>query len=156
MSDDDSADSTDPKVSSCRKLQGPTVRFQSTVKVHRHQLILGDHPDVSSGVPLMLDWDVSESETSLLNDQHSTPVKLSAYVRETIASAKHCKKELVNAREEVRSIKSSRQRNSLDKNYRWWWREIRIRKRYPSKKLSLPSESTPTRGILLGFRLWRR
>lgn len=99
-----------------------SVSFCNTVSVHHHPLILGDHPAVRNGVPLMLDWTALYSEERHLRDKSSSKTlvpALSLYVREVLAQqAGATKDEMCAAREQVRAIQSSRQQSMAYK--RWW------------------------------------
>jgi hypothetical protein len=100
-----------------------SVSFCSTVSVYHHPLILGDHPAVRNGVPLMLDWNAVYIEERSLRDKKSSQPKLvpalSLYVREVLAQQGGATKdELRAAREQVRAIQQSRQQSMA---YRKWW-----------------------------------
>lgn len=101
-----------------------SVSFSTTVSIYHHPLILGDHPAVRNGVPLMLDWTAVYTEQRSLRDnkkQSSTTLvpALSLYVREVLAQqAGATKNELRAAREQVRAIQLSRQQSMA---CRGWW-----------------------------------
>ena len=101
-----------------------SVSFSTTVSVYHHPLILGDHPAVRNGVPLMLDWTaVYIEERNLRDKSHSKKntlvPALSLYVREVLAQqAGATKDEMCAAREQVRAIQLSRQQSMA---YRRWW-----------------------------------
>lgn len=101
-----------------------SVTFSTTVCVYHHPLILGDHPGVRNGVPLMLDWSAVYTEyRSLRDNQQSSSAlvpALSLYVREVLAQqAGATREELRDAREQVRAIQTSRQESAASR--RWWW-----------------------------------
>ncbi len=100
-----------------------SVSFCSTVSVYHHPLILGDHPAVRNGVPLMLDWTAIYIEERSLREKKSSKQKLvpalSMYVREVLAQQGGATKDdLRAAREQVRAIQQSRQQSMA---YRKWW-----------------------------------
>lgn len=101
-----------------------SVSFCTTVSVYHHPLILGDHPAVRNGVPLMLDWTAVYIEERNLRDKshsktNSLVPALSLYVREVLAQqAGATKDEMCAAREQVRAIQLSRQQSMA---YRRWW-----------------------------------
>jgi hypothetical protein len=98
---------------------GNNVGF-STVHVHSHRLTLGDHPDVSSGIPLQLGWDVQDSEEFDLDtfeqgNDHKLS-RISRRSREEIAMLHHSRESVVIAHNEVQEIKHSRIDNERDRS----------------------------------------
>jgi len=102
-SDDDCDDASITLDDICR------VRFDPVVRVHQHPLVLGDHPEVSTGVPLTLDWTVQDSLTDVLRDEESKPRRLSPTLRKMIATETDGKQRVRQAQDEVHLVRKSRQ-----------------------------------------------
>jgi hypothetical protein len=87
----------------------------STVKVHHHDLICGDNPSVSDGVPLQLDWNKNDSQIFDIDTYEKITAaekqvrRLSALERAATAGDNGSKSFLEEVEEEVLSIQNSRQ-----------------------------------------------
>ena len=99
----------------------------STVEIHHHKLILGDHPSVSDGVPLTLDWSVEYTEAIDL-DSHEQNRQcrsglffMESSEREQLArnngASEAC---LIETRRELSIIQSSRRLSELDQPWGLW------------------------------------
>ncbi|GAX25611.1 hypothetical protein FisN_28Hh086 [Fistulifera solaris] len=106
------------------KASKPSVGF-STVRIHHHRLSLGDHPDVSSGIPLTLAWEYDQSETLKVDDivhekdqvqpNHSARVRrIPRTHREEIAAERHSRDSIILAKEQVRELQRSREESQSD------------------------------------------
>lgn len=95
----------------------------STVNVHHHELICGDNPSVSDGVPLQLDWETNDSETFDIDTYEKIACdkqvrRLSAVERAIIAGESNTKSFLEKVREEVLLIQGSRQVSMKDTKFK--------------------------------------
>jgi hypothetical protein len=108
-----SSDSSSAASTSRRDTRSSRITF-STVKVHHHDLICGDNPSVSDGVPLQLDWNKNNSQTYDIDAYEKITAadkqvrRLSALERATIAGENRSKSFLEQVEEEVLSIQNSR------------------------------------------------
>lgn len=97
----------------------------STVEIHHHKLILGDHPSVSDGVPLTLDWSVESSEAMDLESHENRCrtglLSLASSEREQMArhngASDAC---LLQTRKELSIIQTSRRMSELDHPWGLW------------------------------------
>lgn len=100
----------------------------STVEIHHHKLILGDHPSVSDGVPLTLDWRVEYTEAIDLDaHEQNRHCRNQPYLcmesseREQLArnsgASDAC---LIETRKELSIIQSSRRLSELDQPWGLW------------------------------------
>jgi hypothetical protein len=101
------------------------VAFSPTVEIHHHKLILGDHPSVSEGIPLTLDWSVEYSEAIDL-DAHESRCRnglplFESSEREEMArhhgASDQC---LLETRKELSLIQTSRRLSELDQPWGLW------------------------------------
>lgn len=101
-------------------LRRKRVRFHE-VQIHIHQVRLGDNPSVSSGPPITLDWEPSESisfdldELEKLHGNESKKVeRVSADTREGwVRNFGHSTDSIRNALAEVEEIRHSRQTTKI-------------------------------------------
>jgi len=114
-----------------REREDKAVRFDQQVRVHQHQLILGDNPGVSDGIPLTLDWDADASFVQDLNksDEHPELSKIPPQHRQVIAEAENpqC---ISHVQQEVEATKVSR-RKSMNDPTQPLWKRLQPRVRLP-------------------------
>lgn len=94
-----------------------------TVVVHTHKVILGDHPFVSEGLPLALDWEVLESSILSVDEyerqreerpSRSFPTKISYSEREEwLRSQGYTNLHFIPVIQEIQKIKKTRKRDIL-------------------------------------------
>ena len=96
----------------------------STVNVHHHELICGDNPSVSDGVPLQLDWNKSNASEVFdidtyekIKSEDKKVRRLSAVERAIIAGEYNSTLFLEKVQEEVLLIQGSRQISMKDKKF---------------------------------------
>lgn len=109
----------------------------STVEIHHHKLILGDHPSVSDGVPLTLDWSVESITEAMDLETHeqyriSCPLRrhrrenrntwcMESSEREQLARSNGASDAcLIQTRKELSIIQSSRKLSELDQPWGLW------------------------------------
>jgi hypothetical protein len=94
----------------------------TTIQMHHHEVMLGDHPSVSSGPPLTIDWNPFESFTLDLDNyemchrQHRAKdsILIPAVVREACLRDRYARSELVKTIATVRKLKEDRRRSASD------------------------------------------
>ncbi len=100
----------------------------STVEIRHHNLILGDNPAVSDGVPLTLDWRVEYTEGYDLDvhDNHSRRREpellfMTEQEREWVARHHGATEEcLIEARKQLIMIQMSRKLSEMDQPWGLW------------------------------------
>lgn len=117
-----SNDTACANISIDRGSRSSRIKF-STVNVHHHELICGDNPSVSDGVPLQLDWNRNESEVfdidtyEKITSDDKQVRRLSAVERANIAGECNSKSFLEKVQAEVLLIQGSRQISMTDKKF---------------------------------------
>lgn len=101
--------------------------FFSTVEIHHHKLILGDHPAVSDGVPLTLDWHVEYTESIDLETHEERCRRGKGFMfigpseRERLARTNGASEQcLVKTQSELFIIQRSRKMSQLDQPWGLW------------------------------------
>lgn len=88
------------------------IRFADEVEVHEHCMVLGDHPDATTGPPTQLGW-CYETKIDTLHDKSSKPVEPISEIkrRQIILASGATIKEIELAIYELQSVQLSRRDN---------------------------------------------